>query len=119
VHDLLFEVTAGIIELGGTLAGEHGDGRLRAGLLEVLYGPEVMDLFRRVKQCLDPLGLLNPGVILPARDVGSPVDRLKVGVAAVRLDDDIATALRRIEREGGYDRPRLSLADSPLSGSNP
>ncbi len=119
VHDLLLEVTAGIIELGGTLAGEHGDGRLRAGLLEVLYGPEVMDLFRRVKQCLDPLGLLNPGVILPARDVGSPVDRLKVGVAAVRLDDDIATALRRIEREGGYDRPRLSLADSPLSGSNP
>ena len=36
-----------------------------------------------------------------------------------RLLSDIATALRRIEREGGYDRPRLSLADSPLSGSNP
>ena len=118
VHELLFEVTAGIIALGGTLAGEHGDGRLRAGLLEALYGPEIVELFRRVKQSLDPLGLLNPGVILPARDVGTPVDRLKVGAAAARLDDDIATALRRIEREGGYDRPRLSLADSPVTGTN-
>ena len=110
VESLLDEVSAGIVAMRGTPAGEHGDGRLRAGLLELVYGAEITRLFRMVKNCFDPLGILNPGVILPARTDASPLTGLKVGAAAAPIPDDIAAGLRRIEREGGYDTPRLDLA---------
>jgi FAD/FMN-containing dehydrogenase len=110
VASLYDEVSAGLLALGGTPAGEHGDGRLRAPLLERLYGAEVMTLFRGVKEAFDPLTILNPGVILPARGAG-PVSHLKVGRGAAPIPDDIAAALRTIERTGGYATPRLSLAD--------
>ena len=110
VADLLEEVTSALVRLGGTAAGEHGDGRLRAGLLGRIYGEEVVALFRRLKQLFDPLGILAPGVILPA---GEPaISRLKVGADAAALPDDIARALREIERGGGYARSRLELADA-------
>lgn len=110
VADLLEEVTSALVRLGGTAAGEHGDGRLRAGLLGRIYGEEVVALFRRLKQLFDPLGILAPGVILPA---GEPaIGRLKVGADAAALPDDIARALREIERGGGYARSRLELADA-------
>ncbi|BDB44351.1 oxidoreductase [Mycobacterium kiyosense] len=49
------------VELGGTITGEHGVGRLKRPWLEGYLGPEVMELNRRIKQALDPLGILNPG----------------------------------------------------------
>ncbi|MGV9713943.1 FAD-binding oxidoreductase [Gordonia sp. NPDC003424] len=52
------------IELGGTITGEHGVGRLKKGWLPAQVGPDVMDLTQRIKDALDPQGLLNPGVIL-------------------------------------------------------
>lgn len=110
VTSLLAEVSAGVVALGGTPAGEHGDGRLRAGLMELVYGPEVTGLFQLVKDCFDPLGILNPGVILPAVPDASPLSHLKVGADAAPIPDDIAADLRQIEREGGYATPRLELA---------
>lgn len=52
------------IELGGTITGEHGVGRLKKGWLPDQVGPDVMELTQRIKDALDPQGLLNPGVIL-------------------------------------------------------
>lgn len=49
-------------DLGGSLTGSHGDGRLRAPYLPKMYGAEVYDLFRKVKQIFDPYGIMNPGV---------------------------------------------------------
>ncbi|GAB3031003.1 FAD-binding oxidoreductase [Mycobacterium bourgelatii] len=49
------------IDLGGTITGEHGVGRLKLPWLEDYLGPDVMDLNRRIKQALDPGGILNPG----------------------------------------------------------
>jgi FAD/FMN-containing dehydrogenase len=62
---VLGDVAALVARLGGTLAGEHGDGRLRAPLLETIWGAETVALFRAVKSAFDPHGILNPGVILP------------------------------------------------------
>ncbi|MBI2244989.1 MAG: FAD-binding protein [Nocardioides sp.] len=52
------------IGLGGTITGEHGVGRAKKGALPDQLGPDVMALTRRVKDALDPLGILNPGAIL-------------------------------------------------------
>jgi glycolate oxidase len=49
------------VALGGTITGEHGVGRLKRPWLAGYLGPDVMDLNRRIKQALDPLGILNPG----------------------------------------------------------
>lgn len=56
-----------VISLGGSTSGEHGDGRLRAPYLPELYGPEVYQVFQKVKHIFDPYGTLNPGVKI---DVG-------------------------------------------------
>jgi Fe-S oxidoreductase len=59
-------------ELGGTLSGEHGDGRLRTPYLPAIYG-DLVDLFRKIKVALDPREILNPGIIAPAR--AEPMDQ--------------------------------------------
>ena len=106
----LFEhVTDLLLRLDGVPSGEHGVGRLRAGVLERFYGPEVMDLFRAVKQAYDPLTILNPGVIIPATD-WSPLAALKVGDGAVAIPEDIAIRLREVERSAAWATPKLELA---------
>ncbi|HYC31250.1 MAG TPA: FAD-linked oxidase C-terminal domain-containing protein, partial [Gemmatimonadales bacterium] len=114
VASLLEEVSDAVTRLGGTPSGEHGDGRLRAGLLRRIYGDEVVELFGRVKRSFDPLGILAPGVILPSGE--SPIGRLKVGAGAAPLPPDIARALREIERKGGYGRLRMDLAGDAVEG---
>ena len=52
---------------GGSLSGEHGDGRHRSELLPVIYSPPVIELFGQVKAAFDPDGLLNPGVLTAPR----------------------------------------------------
>jgi FAD/FMN-containing dehydrogenase len=110
VEHIYEETAAAVLRLGGTFTGEHGDGRLRAGLLERLYGSEIVGLFRAVKHSFDPHGIFNPGVLLPAGHHG-PIARLKVGAGAAELPSDIAAGLRSIEQQRGYARPRLELAD--------
>ena len=83
VAGVLEEVSEAVIRLGGTLSGEHGDGRLRAGLLQRVYGEEIVGLFRTLKETFDPLGLLAPGVILPSGEPG--ITRLKVGAEAAPI----------------------------------
>ncbi len=51
------------LSLGGTITGEHGVGRLKAPWLPAQLGPEALALTRRIKDALDPLGILNPGVV--------------------------------------------------------
>jgi FAD/FMN-containing dehydrogenase/Fe-S oxidoreductase len=49
---------------GGSVSGEHGDGRARSELLPRMYGPELLAAFAAVKHAFDPTGLLNPGVLV-------------------------------------------------------
>jgi glycolate oxidase len=58
------DVMHAAIALGGTITGEHGVGRTKKGALPDQLGPDVMALTRRIKDALDPDGILNPGAIL-------------------------------------------------------
>ena len=58
------EVMQRAIDLGGTITGEHGVGRTKKELLPAQLGPDVMALTRRIKDALDPEGILNPGAVL-------------------------------------------------------
>lgn len=58
------EVMSAAIRLGGTITGEHGVGRAKKGKLAEQLGEDVMALNQRVKDALDPDGILNPGAIL-------------------------------------------------------
>ena len=53
-----------VARFGGSLSGEHGDGRARSELLPTMYGPDVLNLFGAVKAIFDPSNLLNPGVLV-------------------------------------------------------
>ncbi len=106
---LFADVTDLLVRFGGSPSGEHGDGRLRAGLLERFYGPAVVALFGDLKRCYDPLGILNPGVILPAAD-WAPLADLKVGPDAAPIPDDIARRLRALEQGAGWATPKTELA---------
>lgn len=65
VRNVLQALVSTVTDLGGTLAGEHGDGRLRAPFLQDIWGKTTCDLFGEVKRAFDPSGILNPGTILP------------------------------------------------------
>lgn len=54
---------------GGSLSGEHGDGRARSALLDRMYSEEMRGLFKKFKNILDPDGLFNPGVLVDADEV--------------------------------------------------
>ncbi len=58
------DVMQAAIDLGGTITGEHGVGRAKKVALPDQLGPDVMALTRKVKDALDPQGILNPGAIL-------------------------------------------------------
>ena len=59
-------VLQGAINLDGTISAEHGIGVAKAVWLERLKGPSTMAALRSVKRALDPSGVFNPGVLLPA-----------------------------------------------------
>ena len=71
---------------GGSVSGEHGDGRARGELLRFMYSPAMLDLFARVKHVFDPDNLLNPGVLASPMDEAEAASRARArnaGVAGV------------------------------------
>jgi glycolate oxidase len=63
-HLAFGEIMELAIGLGGTITGEHGVGRLKRPWLADQIGPDAMALNQRIKQALDPLGILNPGAAI-------------------------------------------------------
>jgi FAD/FMN-containing dehydrogenase/Fe-S oxidoreductase len=53
-----------VLEFGGALSGEHGDGLVRGPFTEKMFGPTLYEAFRTVKRAFDPEGLFNPGKIV-------------------------------------------------------
>ncbi|HEX5438471.1 MAG TPA: FAD-binding oxidoreductase [Gemmatimonadaceae bacterium] len=108
IRSLLDEVTALVVRLGGTLTGEHGDGRLRTPLLDRAWDPTALALFRLVKECFDPAGILNPGVKIPLPgQVSAP--RIKYDPDLPPLPAPAPAILEEIDRERAWNRDRLSF----------
>ncbi len=68
-----------VIEHGGSLSGEHGDGQARAALLPKMFGPELMQAFREFKAIWDPENKMNPGKLVDPIAVYEPQDNLRLG----------------------------------------
>jgi len=64
VRAIADEITDLVLEFGGTISSEHGDGRARSPFLERMYGPRLMQAFREFKRAFDPEGRMNPGNIV-------------------------------------------------------
>jgi FAD/FMN-containing dehydrogenase/Fe-S oxidoreductase len=65
-----------VVQLGGSLSGEHGDGQARGELLVRMFGPELMEAFREYKRIWDPGWKMNPGKKIDA----NPLDQnLRLG----------------------------------------
>jgi FAD/FMN-containing dehydrogenase len=118
VEALLDEVTALAARLGGTLAGEHGDGRLRAPLLSRVWPADALERFAAVKRAFDPHGLLNPGAKV-ASSGARAVERVKYDPALPALPAAARHALARVERERAYARFRLELLEQADVAADP
>jgi FAD/FMN-containing dehydrogenase/Fe-S oxidoreductase len=68
-----------VIEHGGSLSGEHGDGQARAALLPKMFGPELMQAFREFKAIWDPENKMNPGKVVDPVAVYEPQENLRLG----------------------------------------
>jgi FAD/FMN-containing dehydrogenase/Fe-S oxidoreductase len=60
------EVAELVLEFGGALSGEHGDGLVRSPFMRQMFGDELYEAFREIKRTFDPLGIFNPGKIVDA-----------------------------------------------------
>jgi Fe-S oxidoreductase len=65
------EVADLVLEFGGALSGEHGDGLVRGAFNQKMFGPELYQAFRDVKKTFDPNGLFNPGRIVDTPPITS------------------------------------------------
>ena len=107
---LLDEISTLTGRLGGTLTGEHGDGRLRAPLLSRVWTAEALARFAAVKRAFDPDAILNPGAKV-ALAGARPLDAVKYDPTLPALPEPARVALARVERERAYARSRLALLD--------
>jgi FAD/FMN-containing dehydrogenase/Fe-S oxidoreductase len=92
-----------VVSLGGSVSGEHGDGRARSELLGRMYGADGLALLAEMKDIWDPARVMNPGVIVDPppfdtaiRHLGAAKDRKPLTLFAYPDDNhDFAQAQRR------------------------
>lgn len=106
-----------VARYGGSMSGEHGDGRARSELLPKMYSPEALSLFAGVKRIFDPDNLLNPGVLV---DPDATDDHLRIPAAgpvthlAFRYLDDDGDFTRAIHRCTGVGKCRADHTDTTV-----
>ena len=87
-----------VLEFGGAMSAEHGDGLARSCWNEKLFGPTLYGAFRQLKAAFDPRGIMNPGKIVDAPPMTA---NLRYGG---RYKTREVRSFFRFAREGGFDR---------------
>nr|WP_296073146.1 FAD-binding and (Fe-S)-binding domain-containing protein [uncultured Actinoplanes sp.] len=101
MRDFLTDAAKLVGEFGGSLSGEHGDGRARSALLPHMYSADAIALFAGIKHAFDPENLLNPGVLVDPDPVDAdvrPAGRFPLRGLALAYphdDGDLAQAVHR------------------------
>jgi FAD/FMN-containing dehydrogenase len=108
VSGLLEDVVGLTAALGGTLTGEHGDGRLRTPLLDRVWPKDALRAFALVKKSFDPENVLNPGVKVPLPDQRAIGD-IKYDPSLSPLPPEARAALDKMVSSRAYNQFRLSL----------
>jgi FAD/FMN-containing dehydrogenase len=108
IESLLGDVVDLTAKLGGTLTGEHGDGRIRTPLLYHMWNERAISLFSLVKKAFDPAGILNPGVKLPLAGQ-KPLGDIKYDPDLAPLPAEARRALDHVAEKRAYSTVRLSL----------
>ena len=85
-----------VLEFGGAMSGEHGDGLVRSPWNEKMFGPRIYEAFRQIKRAFDPKGIMNPGKIV---DPVPMSNNLRIGPAYRTLD---ARSTFAFASEGGF-----------------
>jgi len=73
MREFLTDAARLVGEFGGSLSGEHGDGRARSELLPHMYSADAIALFAGIKHAFDPGNLLNPGVLVDPDPIDADV----------------------------------------------
>jgi glycolate oxidase len=64
IMKIAIEFFSGVISIGGSITGEHGDGLARSEFVKLQYGNEVYPILEKIKKQFDPKNILNPGKII-------------------------------------------------------
>ena len=108
---LVDDVVSLTASMGGTLSGEHGDGRLRPSLNARVHGHAAMAAWAAIKRAADPDDRLNPGVIVPIAGQHA-LDRIKYDPSLPALPAAARSALDLVSSTRAYGRSRLELVDA-------
>lgn len=68
MRQMMLDISSLLLEYGGALSGEHGDGWIRSWLNPKMFGEKIMRDFQQIKTAFDPFNLMNPGKIIPLTD---------------------------------------------------
>jgi len=93
------EVSDLVVEFGGSMSGEHGDGLARSQWNEKLFGAEVYGAFRAIKGAFDPENRMNPGKVIASTDVA---DHLRLGPAYHAVEPE--STILDFSAQGGFAR---------------
>jgi len=85
-----------VLEMGGAMSGEHGDGLVRSMWNEKMFGTTLYNAFRDVKRAFDPKGIMNPGKIVDSQTM---VENLRYGPGYTSLTPETKMDF---SQEGGF-----------------
>ncbi|MDP6102587.1 MAG: FAD-linked oxidase C-terminal domain-containing protein, partial [Dehalococcoidia bacterium] len=83
MYNISKEASDLVMEMGGAMSGEHGDGLLRSMWNEKVFGTTLYNAFRDVKRAFDPTGIMNPGKIVDSQTM---VENLRYGPGYTSLN---------------------------------
>ena len=98
MRELAEDISNLVLEFGGAMSGEHGDGLARSHFNEKLFGPELYQAFQKLKAAFDPQGIMNPGKVVNAPPM---TENLRYGE---RYQTIQLPTVFPYKREGGFAR---------------